>query len=324
MDFKSLNKRYSDDILRYINRLKNVLNIHGENNIDVHVDNFDNIHDVKITITSNLANYLRDNNLSDNFEQNVEIILKNVFGGLDLRDLFHVIDIKIIYENNKIIINSNILEFGKKDEMKIIKYIKQNMENDDVEYYEGIIKLYTDVAWKSSNTFNDLQALNLSFIQGYLSATPSHFGILDPESNIIGTELYNINKFDFLTTNSQPYDKFIGNFPGERGKEIIQTPFIEGIYHRNKINKFIQLLKQINNNIAISHLDTKTMKKSIYNPKNIEHNNLPDRYANYVTNQFGTHNIDLIKNNFDYIIIYSDENNNNVFTQITDILKQLL
>ena len=80
----------------------------------------------------------------------------------------------------------------------------------------------------------------------------------------------------------------------------------------------------MNKNIAIYHLNTETMKIYIYDPKNVNLNVLDDVYASYTIEQFGTHNIDLIKNSFDYIIIYSDEHNNNVFTQITDILKQLL
>lgn len=322
MDFESLNKQYINDISKYIVKIKNLLGLKGYDNFETKIDKYQNTYDITYIITTDIANYINNNNLLNDLEQKLKNIRSNIFC---IHDKFNCMDFKVSINNNKIYVQTDILEFPEEDDSKIIKYIKHNNEGEDkIDTYKNIIESYTDISWKSSKTFNDLQTLNLLFIQGYLSATPSHFGILDPESNIIGTELYNINKFDYLTTNSQPYDKFPGWMPEDRGKNIIQTPFIEGIYHRNKINTFIKLLKQINKNIAISHLNTKTMVKNIYNPKNIEHNDLQDRYANYTVEQFGLNNINLIKNGFDYLIIYCDEHNNNIFTQITEILKSLL
>lgn len=65
----------------------------------------------------------------------------------------------------------------------------------------------TNISWGAVKTFNDIQTMNLSFIQGFLSHSPTHYGPLDSESDLIYKHIYNMNRFDFITTGSHPFIK---------------------------------------------------------------------------------------------------------------------
>ena len=87
--------------------------------------------------------------------------------------------------------------------------------------------------------FEQYTAVMLTFITDVIPRSAGHAGPLEPESNIIKNELYNLNRLDCVTVNSQPYEEFTDD-----DENIYrQRPFVSLFYPRRKINQLMQLLK---------------------------------------------------------------------------------
>lgn len=223
--------------------------------------------------------------------------------------------------------------------------IIQHYENDNIDKlrmyeYEDVVKTFTLSAWSSSNSLEDIQTLMMMFILGYLTSTPEHFGPLDPESNIISDELYNINRLGFITHDSQPYDRFPGLMGDDIGKMLTQTPYIMGFIPKIYTDAFVNLIlkKTSKLNLSVYDMDNRTFSEYFNVSDDIYNSNTNSYTESYDTQRsppqdyfdhtpidefMGINNKTLIRTLTNHIYIATSELSNQVFSDIIDVLKQM-
>lgn len=62
----------------------------------------------------------------------------------------------------------------------------------------------TTASWASAQSFSDLAAATVSFLEGHLQQTPIHLGPLNTETAELVPALIGMNRAGFITTDSQP------------------------------------------------------------------------------------------------------------------------
>lgn len=278
-----------------------------------------NLYIIKLTIQSPiLASYLHDQRWKNTYIQ----YINNSFSQIDeLLAVYLAFMININIDNGNIIIEYKV---GSINYNKIQK--KHRLES----LYDigKIISEYTNLIWNSIESFRDIQTANLLFIRSYLFRTPYHSGPLDSESTIISEQIYDINRFDYITVSSQPYDQFNLN-----GRNIVQFPFIYGLYPRYKAKQLSDQLGKIG--YQVEHINLKDGTYNSYNVKNnkfitaitdgIEESINVDNERMYKTGpKFFNDNKDLVINELDYIYVTNPEYNNQMFTDIVEVAKKLL
>ena len=112
---------------------------------------------------------------------------------------------------------------------------------------------YVSFLWSIGTTFNDLQALNLMYLQGLIPISPYYLGSLDSESSIIISQLYELNKLDIITCSSQPYE----HDTSYTGEIYRQRPYLNFYYHSSKINQLISRLLQRKPSLFVHVIDIK-------------------------------------------------------------------
>jgi len=98
--------------------------------------------------------------------------------------------------------------------------------------------------YEEASTFKNLVCLNIAFLKGILNETPYHGGPVDNETIPLLSQLINLNKKGFLSTNGQPgiISDFTNPLNGVYYQEN-QKSFIRGYMHRSlsdKLQRFIQ------------------------------------------------------------------------------------
>lgn len=111
-------------------------------------------------------------------------------------------------------------------------------DSDDSDDYEK---------WDDIKTYEQFKNRMLEFIRGDIYSTPDHGGPLNEESNIILDKLIHINKLSYVTLDSQPFREDIRT----DGLKRRQRPYIDFIIPMDETLKFIKLLFEKRNNIAI-------------------------------------------------------------------------
>jgi hypothetical protein len=209
------------------------------------------------------------------------------------------------------------------------------------------LRLISGAMWRSGSTFRDLQALSLAFIQGFLLYSPSHFGPLDLESNIILERLNAMNRLDMITTDSEPYEEYLHY---KTKVPVKQRPYVNFVYWNDKTIKLIQMLLQRKPSVVIHTLKFLDGAQTVYGtdkPLPIHNDRLPasqefkngrwyedyhtsipikadDETYNYLLREFGYNFEDLLQHNLTHITIIDMNFDNSVFDELVKIGKELL
>lgn len=345
MDDSALFNQIQLDISSYIQRILDAINDKSKLSVNRETLNFGNIYNINYYIENvNLSSYIKLNGLEKSLIDNVSTVISNI---LKNNPKFKLLNIKIKYSLKdtmliiEIIVKENI-QIQENLDNKIYQYLsKVNIDSDSKRMYTSCVDNFTRIAWTASKTFKDLQTLTLMFIQNYLKSTPYHMGPLDEESYLISNKLYDITRFDFITTNSQPYEEFQSLIPSDKGKTVIQTPFIEGIIPRRKSDVFIQELFKKNPNIMLQkyqyndgnlleyNVDREYIKRKENDkmPSVIYHTIYPPEievYSRSPPYYFGRQTQELLNDECDFIYITTEQQSNEIFDDIISVLKSLL
>lgn len=207
----------------------------------------------------------------------------------------------------------------------------------------------TLLLWDQCETIEQYQALNIAFVSGAIDRSPSHDGPLDPETSIIGDQIIKANKLGCITIDSQPYDDFIAHHRG--GIRVRQHPYCFLYYDRNKTDRLIQIMltKEINrltgskipqliihcydpiiHNVTSFNKDGNwTFDQDFINGRwNLEFGSVSIPDQNYMREYFfGDIRTDKIRslfaNNLKLLMIYDNQNNNNMFNALVEAAYEL-
>ena len=174
--------------------------------------------------------------------------------------------------------------------------------------------------YKETTTFKNLICLNIAFLKGILKVTPYHGGPVDNETIPLLSQLVQLNKKGFLSTNGQPGS--IGNFTSPLDGVYYQEnqkSFIRGYMHKSlsaKLQSFIQdkpFYIVIINKKSIVYDSIPVPKYNLTRYINLEDPNEPyDDYTNVFKNryepytEFDNYNVNsLLKEDYVLVELYS-------------------
>lgn len=200
--------------------------------------------------------------------------------------------------------------------------------------------------WSHGKTFQDLQAMQIAFVQGILPMSPYHFGPLDPESSLIQTNLYHMNRHGLLTVDSQPFEIFPD--PGDTNIIVKQFAYVNLYIERHNVKEFLtRLLHKRGTSLHISLYDIQKRQVKEYglpceqvpsvfyytkHGKLIKDANdqLPpcrpidgDDWYDVLINLFGRNFAPLVQNSLCYAIITDKDESNSLTDDLATIAKYL-
>lgn len=246
------------------------------------------------------------------------------------------------YNTNNKLLYSNMLP-DVVDESRLSKF-SQNLNDNE----ERIISLFQNFLyqWAMGKTFQDLQTLNLMFLQGFISDTPYHAGPLDPESNIILKELNLLNRLDVITFNSQPHDIFMSPLPGLEHLQAEQFPYVEFFYPKYKSDKLEEYMKLYLTSSFIIKVDNKqstilipttdlidgkiyevvyrNAKTKIIDQSNSQAINYDIKLPITFYKELGPNFEELAKNELVYFMIRDARPSNEIFSDLAGFAKELI
>ena len=151
--------------------------------------------------------------------------------------------------------------------------------------------------YKETTTFKNLICLNIAFLKGILKVTPYRGGPVDNETIPLLSQLVQLNKKGFLSTNGQPgsINNFTSPLDGVYYQEN-QKSFIRGYMHKSlsaKLQSFIQdkpFYIVIINKKSIVYDSIPVPKYNLTRYINLEDPNEPyDDYTNVFKNRYETY-----------------------------------